>query len=249
MTNALGAWVAWAGEVLVDDEGPLTHLPDAATTLVFRTTPDQGSDLTVIGPRTGASYHPGKDVPFCVRVRIRPGRARPLLGVPVSEIVNDAVPIGRLWGPCGDRLVRDLVRLGPDARSVIERLDEALIDRLARQTPDDLRRSDLLHAATRAMADRPEPVRALARRVAVSERHLRDLFTDGLGIPPKRFARIDRVRRVLAGAHQGADGAWARLAADAGYYDQSHMTADFRSLMGVSPAAFAAGRLPPAQAC
>lgn len=261
----LDSWVAGSGEVVVDAGRALTHLPDTATTLVFRTTADGTSDLTVIGPRTGASYHAGKDVPFCVRVRVRPGRARPLLGVPVSEIVDRAVPIGRLWGAEGDRLVRDLVPLGPDARRVAGRIEAALAARLDAGTPGDLRRSDLLHTAAEAVAHRRDPLPAIARRLAVSERHLRDLFTDGIGLPPKRFARIDRVRRVIAAAHpvphpaakpvrparhsDANHGAWARLAAEAGYYDQSHMTADFRSMMGVSPGAFAAGRLPPARPC
>ncbi len=197
----LDSWVAGSGEVVVDAGRALTHLPDTATTLVFRTTADGTSDLTVIGPRTGASYHAGKDVPFCVRVRVRPGRARPLLGVPVSEIVDRAVPIGRLWGAEGDRLVRDLVPLGPDARRVAGRIEAALAARLDAGTPGDLRRSDLLHTAAEAVAHRREPLPAIARRLAVSERHLRDLFTDGIGLPPKRFARIDRVRRVIAAAH------------------------------------------------
>ncbi|MEH0421655.1 hypothetical protein QA861_30530 [Streptomyces sp. B21-083] len=48
---------------------------------------------------------------------------------------------------------------------------------------------------------------------------------------PEHFARIGRVRTVLAA---GA-GRWSEIAATAGYYDQSHMTAEFRHLMGVPP--------------
>ncbi len=60
-----------------------------------------------------------------------------------------------------------------------------------------------------------------------------------------RFARIDRVRTVLA-----ADaGGWADIAATAGYYDQSHMTAEFRHFMGVPSAEFTAGRRPAATSC
>ncbi|MEV1178938.1 helix-turn-helix domain-containing protein, partial [Nonomuraea sp. NPDC049784] len=87
-----------------------------------------------------------------------------------------------------------------------------------------------------------EPVPAIARRLAVSERHLRGLFSDGVGVPPKRFERITRVRKVLAG---GRASSWAT----AGYYDQSHMTAEFRAMMGVTPGAFFAGRLPALQPC
>ncbi len=74
---------------------------------------------------------------------------------------------------------------------------------------------------------------------------LHTLFTAGTGLSPKHFARIDRVRTVLA-----ADaGWWSDIAATAGYYDQSHMTAEFRHFMGVPPAAFTAGRRPAAIPC
>jgi AraC-like DNA-binding protein len=53
------------------------------------------------------------------------------------------------------------------------------------------------------------------------------------------------MRAVLAHAR---DGSWAR-AADAGYTDQSHMTSEFHEIMRVTPAAFAAGRLPPVTGC
>lgn len=31
---------------------------------------------------------------------------------------------------------------------------------------------------------------------------------------------------------------WARIAVDAGYYDQSHLIADFQELVGLTPGAF-----------
>lgn len=92
----------------------------------------------------------------------------------------------------------------------------------------------------------PGGVATAARRLHVSERHLRNLFVDGVGLSPKHFARIDRVRTVLAHARARP---WADLAADVGYYDQSHLIGEFRRLMGVPPAAFRRGELPTATPC
>ncbi|MFD0885163.1 helix-turn-helix transcriptional regulator, partial [Streptosporangium algeriense] len=95
---------------------------------------------------------------------------------------------------------------------------------------------------------RHERLPAVARHLAVSERHLRALFADAVGLSPKRFERIERLREALTLAH--ADGPrWAQLAAATGYYDQSHLTAEFRTLMGVTPAAFFKGRLPAPRSC
>jgi AraC-like DNA-binding protein len=88
----------------------------------------------------------------------------------------------------------------------------------------------------------------LARRLSVSERHLRYLLTEGTGLPPKSFARITRLRRALS-CGRGRSARLAQLAATVGYYDQSHMTAEFKSMMGVPPGAFFAGQLPAMQPC
>ena len=244
----------WVSDIRVgavgDDQQVLTRMPDAATALVFRTTAAQHSDLVVVGPCTHASYHAGKDVPFFVKVRIRPGRARALLGLSVHEIVDHAVPLSDFWGEPGDRLARELADIGSDPLRVLKTIEDALLAHLSAQTSRELSRSDLVHGATKGLSIRanrqPDGVRALARRLSISERHLRNLFTGAVGVSPKRFARIDRVRTVLARAHHEH---WAQLATEAGYYDQSHMSAEFREIMGVPPGAFVAGRVPAAGPC
>lgn len=237
-----------AGDAAAGERPPLVHVPDADTSLIFRTTSAGHSGLLVIGPRTRASYHVGKDIPVCVRLRLRPGAARPLLGVPVSEVADQVVPLEELWGAPADRLKATLRQADGDTGLILERLAAALP---ARSRPDRAR-GELVQAAVRALRGRTgkrrEPLPAIAHHLAVSERHLRTLFADAVGVPPKRFERIERVRDVLALARANGPH-WADLAASAGYYDQSHMTAEFRTLMGVTPAAFFNGRLPTLQPC
>lgn len=246
-TPALRPWIADVTLMRPDSALPLVHLPDAATALVYRRTGARDGDLRVVGPRSRASCHPGKELPMCVRVRLRPGAARPVFGVPVSELRDRAVPLTDLWGDRATRLAHRLNELtgpGPALRSIEEALLEGLHHGSESRGTDahDL----LLREAVDSLSTTGERVAALARRLSVSERHLRHLFTDRIGLPPKRFARIQRVRTVLAGAGSAR---LAGLASDTGYYDQSHMTADFHTLMGVSPAAFRAGRLPATTPC
>ncbi|MER6811033.1 helix-turn-helix domain-containing protein [Spirillospora sp. NPDC000708] len=239
---ALRPWIADATLMRPDGARPIVHLPDAATALVYRRTGARDGDLRVVGPRSRASYNPGKNLPMCVRARLRPGAARTLLGVPAGELRDRAVPLTDLWGDRAARLEARLNELtGPDA--ILRAVEHTLLDGL-RDGADA--RDLLLREAVESLSTTGERVAALARRLSVSERHLRDLFTDRVGLPPKRFARIQRVRTVLARAGSAQ---WAGLASDTGYYDQSHMTADFHALMGVSPAAFRAGRLPASTPC
>ncbi|SDJ78089.1 helix-turn-helix domain-containing protein [Nonomuraea jiangxiensis] len=249
----------WAGGVTALTSGgghpggyiggePLVHVPDGDTALVLRTSSARRAELLIVGPRTRATYHAGKDFPLCLRIRLRPGVARLLLGVAVSELVDRVIPLddvdGGPWhAPAGT---------GVDPRDLLERVEATLSARLRARGSAELARSELIRTAAEALAGRAgsrrESVAGVARRLGVSERHLRDLFTAWIGLSPKRFERIARVRRVLA-AGRARTARWAGLAAAAGYYDQSHMNAEFRAMMGVSPGAFFAGRLPALEAC
>ncbi|GAB2709329.1 helix-turn-helix domain-containing protein [Kitasatospora kifunensis] len=226
--------------------GPLVHLPDAATSLVLRTaSATRETELLVVGPRTRAAYHTGKDFPPCLRIRLRPGAARLLLGVSMRELVDRVIPLGELMGGTAGLAERT----SGEPEIVLKRIEAALLDG---RSGADLARSRLVGTAAEVLTarcdGRREQLPALARRLAVSERHLRDLFTDHVGIAPKRFERIARVRQVLTHGRTGTP-RWAQLATTTGYYDQSHLTADFRALIDVPPAAFFAGRLPALHPC
>ncbi|MDR6977759.1 AraC-like DNA-binding protein [Streptomyces sp. 3330] len=242
--SALRPWFTGIGAVTVDGpfDDAFAHVPD--TKLVVREEGDGRRDTLVVGPRTRASYHTDLHARSvsCVQLRLGPGMVGPLFGVPAVELVGRVVPLGELPAGTARRLARELTG--------IER--EAVTARLAELLPPagDGSRDRVLRDAVDALSTRPHraaaPVREVARELAVSDRQLRNLFADGVGVSPKHFARIDRLRHVLTHA---ASAPWAELAAATGYYDQSHMTADFRTLMGVPPRAFFTGRLPRATPC
>jgi AraC-like DNA-binding protein len=82
----------------------------------------------------------------------------------------------------------------------------------------------------------------VARELGVSERMLRLLARDAIGL---RARDVVRVRRLHVALEQGlaAPGNWSRAAATAGYVDQAHLTHDCRALLGETPGAFAARAL------
>ncbi|ASO21245.1 Helix-turn-helix domain protein [Actinoalloteichus hoggarensis] len=249
----------WVESVSLDDVGGptgprrrRTQPPDPATALVWRTTAEGRSDLLVLGPRTRAAYRAGKELPLCVRLRLRPGHAESLLDVPVDEIADRTVPLRDLWGRQAALLAEELADLGADPPGVLRRLETTLLGRVTDRTGPALDRVRLLRAATARLAGglrrTPERLGDVARDAGLSERRLRTVFTSAVGLSPRRFARVTRVRTVLAATSAGVD-SWSRLAVDAGYYDQSHLTAEFREVMQVTPGRFAAGRLPEAAPC
>ncbi|MCA2215265.1 helix-turn-helix domain-containing protein [Jidongwangia harbinensis] len=248
----------WIDEVAVFTGGSrqtVVQAPDVASTLVVRSDPRGRAELIVTGPRTRGTYHPADGAPVCFRMRVRTGGTRALLGAPVSDLADRGTPIEDLWGAAGRRLAEDVAhayethRTGaPSGNRLFRQVAEALRER-TRAVPGDPAAGRLVGAAVRALTPAAGPAPRLsvvADRLGVSERYLRTLFAREIGLSPKHFARIARLRRVLmqAGTRQ-----WAHLAGDAGFFDQAHLITDFRALMGVSPGAYLAGRLPAPAPC
>ncbi|MCG7210232.1 helix-turn-helix domain-containing protein [Streptomyces arenae] len=246
--EALRPWIAGVRTMSFAEppEGTFVQLPDAVTKVVLRVTGDGRRDVLAVGPRVRATYHEGKGHIACVELRLAPGTAVPLLGVAAAGLVGRVVPLDRLPGAAAHRFARAVRWLDP--LEALPRIAEVLPGLLAEQA--DPARTALLRAGVAALSVRmdraPARVREVARELAVSERQLRNLFTEGVGVSPKHYARIDRVRAV---ASRAGSARWSELAAATGYFDQSHMTADFRTLMGVPPRSYFTGRLPATTPC
>lgn len=239
----LRPWIAEIAHIPTTDPGPVafSHLPLAATSIVLRREASGRRDAWVLGPRTRASYaHPERPA-GCTRIRLAPGAAQPLLGVPAAELTDRVTLLSALPGPAAE-LADVLLELDPD--EVTAFLEAELPHRV---TEDPVRRDHrrLLTSAVTAM-DTTAPVGELATGLAVSERQLRNLFTAGIGVSPKHYARITRLRQVIAAR---GNTPWSDLAHSSGYYDQSHLSADFRLLMGVAPTAYFRGDIPAPTPC
>lgn len=213
---------------LLEGRQVVLEAPDHAVTVALRQ--GEGDSLVVMGPRTRAVYHVAEPGGSWLKLRLKPEAVHGLLGGAGAELVDQVVPLAAVTG---DRVARRLVAGGP----------LSLLAGLSATTATD--RSLLVRRATALLATGLQ-VAEVARRLQIGERQLRSVFAATLGISPKQFARINRVRTVIDGAERRP---LAQVAIDAGYYDQAHLTTEFKALMGVPPAAFARGKMPTATAC
>jgi AraC-like DNA-binding protein len=189
--------------------------------------------LLAVGPNTVAfesQLEPGGSV---LGVRLHPGAAPPLFGLPAPALLDARAPARELWDDAAVRLDEAL----HDARDVRERA-RLLVDFLSARA----RRAELPAPLVRAAAERLDTVGVteVARQLAVSERHLRRLVIAEVGYGPKRLARVLRLRRALESVRAGVE--LAEVAFDAGYADQAHFTNECRALAGVSPSVFSSVR-------
>jgi AraC-like DNA-binding protein len=213
------------------------RLPDGRTTLVVRTLEGARGDLSVCGPRTHALFKHATGIERAVILQFKPGWSVPLLGVPASALTDQIIKLDQIWGRAGTEL-RDEVLAAHGVPDVLDRLARALASRADRTFESSSAR--LARRAVRLL-ERGEPrVEDVAAQLGVTARHLRRAFTERIGIGPKDFARVVRLQRAVREAQTSTD--WGRIALDAGYYDQAHLIADFRDLVGLTPGAFAKKR-------
>ncbi|MFI6486511.1 helix-turn-helix domain-containing protein [Streptomyces sp. NPDC050564] len=84
------------------------------------------------------------------------------------------------------------------------------------------------------------PVPRLADEVGWSVRQLENRFREQIGLGPKaaaRVLRLQRARRLLAAGRSQAE-----TAAACGFYDQAHLSGEFKAMTGCTPREFTAAR-------
>jgi AraC-like DNA-binding protein len=81
----------------------------------------------------------------------------------------------------------------------------------------------------------------LSRRSGVSERTILQRFDAGVGISPKQYARLVRLRAALSRLAYTGPVDCSDLAISCGYWDQAHMIHEFRTLIRLSPLEYRKG--------
>ena len=208
-------------------------IPRPEMHLVVRFGPStrSGLDVHALGVRQRVHRKLIRSGQRTVMARLPLGRHEAVLGVPASAIAGGIVALEDLWGDAATRRLFD--RLG-DARNTVDAaaiLESAIAERLAAEGRHA--RAELaLAAADRLLSAN---VHAVAVDLGVSERHLRRVFRERVGMSPKTFAKLARFHRALRAARGDARASWASIAAATGYYDQAHLIAEFRAIAGVTP--------------
>jgi AraC-like DNA-binding protein len=191
------------------------------------------SGVVVSGPYSAAFVVDAAQHAAMMGVHFRPGGAPAVLGVPASALADAHVDLADLWGDAAARQLRERLcgASTPDARFRI--LEAILLDRIqAGLRPHPAVRFALACFGPDGCGD---SIRDVARSSGLSHRRLLTLFTDAVGLSPKRFCRILRFQQVHALAQRTGRIDWTDLALKCGFYDQSHLSNEFRRLSGLTP--------------
>ncbi|MGV9451281.1 helix-turn-helix domain-containing protein [Streptomyces sp. NPDC003635] len=175
-----------------------------------------------------------------IEVLLTPWAAFPLFGTPQYELADRTVDPDELphtlTGGVGE-LAGALAAL-PGWGERFALLDEVFTRWRAAGVPSSRRVVRAWSELVRTGGAMPVP--RLAEEVGWSPRHLENRFREQIGLGPKaaaRVLRLQRARRLLA-AGRGA----AETAAACGFYDQAHLSGEFKTMTGCTPREFATAR-------
>lgn len=217
-----------------DRDEPRIAIPRPEVHLVVRYGPvaRNGLDVHVLGARNSVHRKVIRRGQRTVTARLHLGAHEAVLGAPASAIAGGILALEDLWGDAATGRLCERLAGARDAVESAAVLERAIAERLAVAEPPRAHSQLALEAADRLAC---ASVNAVAVELGVSERQLRRVFREALGVSPKTFARLARFRRALRAANEDGPTSWANIATAAGYYDQAHLIAEFRAITGVTP--------------
>lgn len=234
----------WSFTANNDLQGAYAHhvLPDGCISLVYRAgSPPFGGMLILSGPRTRelrVDVFAGNR--FC-GIRFWPDTGGLFLGLDPVKLREHAVPFVTHSPEMANALKFTL-----DACNDLERTQRRFHEFALSRTQSSRSRELALDDAVRQtivlinQTDGAESVTKIAETIGLSPRQIQRRFRARVGLTPKEYARIRRMRSALSNALEVNPKDWATVAAQAGYSDQSHLTRDAAAMTGLSPASFEA---------
>jgi AraC-like DNA-binding protein len=195
--------------------------PDGCEDLIW--SPEAG--VRIVGTMTREQRFDFSPGAHTCGIRFRPGMAGPFLGLPAAAITDRNLALEEVWGNAGRRVdaaAADAASL-PGALKILT----AVL-----RTPSTLNPVQLaIEAMTAAHGD--IDLDWVAGQAGLSPRQFRRRCVEESGLTPKHLCRVLRFRRACTLARPPVD--WAAIAADAGYFDQSHLIRDFHEFTGATP--------------
>ncbi|WP_199035077.1 AraC family transcriptional regulator [Glycomyces salinus] len=198
----------------------------------------------VHGPGTAVSRHPLTGTGRVFGVKFRPGGFSAFTGRDDADFADWTVGAVAVFGPEVEEL-NSIVLSGPDevAAGVVSRF---LTDRMPERV--DRRYERLLEIVAAMLADRTiTKVEQVAARFATTPKSLQRLFQAYIGLGPKWLIRRYRLHDAADRLAAERDVDLARLAVELGWSDQAHFTHDFKAVIGLPPAEYAAQCASPAR--
>jgi len=166
-----------------------------------------------------------------VRVGFHPGGLHRLLGIAMSEMIDESYDADDVFGSEMHSLNNQLQEAATfDAiKDVIEKFLLQKQKVLKRILPFDRAMMELLRLNGNV------PIERMASLACLSLRQFERVSKERIGLPPKLFARLVRFSKAYRLRENFPQLSWTAIAHDCGYFDQMHFIRDFKQFGGVTP--------------
>lgn len=210
---------------------PFRILPDGCADLIFDI---QSGENLLVGCAQNAFLSPSRPGDQHIGIRFRPGGMKALLELAPKELSNGPAQLADLGNrtPYPFQQFIQQAHRQPDIQPSVRHLEQILLKKQTRQAIDPL-----VDACSRLIAHQGGigEIAGVARQLGYSPRALELKFRDWVGLTPKTFARIVRVRRVIHQLRQDQKSPFIHIALDHGFYDQAHFNREIKKLTGLTP--------------
>jgi AraC-like DNA-binding protein len=222
----------WSFDVRLPEGAVALHTvwPDGCVSLSVVCAGGRPVAASVVGPRLRALRIPVRSGLTVRGVRLWPDTAAQVLGVDPVAIRDLTRPASELLGFGALTLAR-MVASAPDDAAVSEVWESWMAPRIADAALPD----PVVRLVVRLLidSDGTMDLAEAARQAELSARQVERRFGAAVGLSPKQFARVRRVRAAIAAIVAGERSA-SHLAERFGYVEQTAFAREFRSVTGLS---------------
>lgn len=164
-------------------------------------------------------------------VKLQPWAITPILGVKGSNLIDlqqDLSEFSKYTGPP----VREMMEEGKEMQEIVHCLETWIRMRVKGWEADMA-----LKGAVNMIQVRKGnlSIRALEGKFMIGRRRLEQLFKEGIGVSPKAYARMVRIRHTCQAMLDNPHCPLSFLAASSGFSDQAHLTREFQYFLNTTP--------------
>ena len=190
----------------------------------------------ILGAQTIPCYlKPYEDI-YCFGVRFRPGKAYLFLEIPSHEFTNHFVLFEEVCGDFAKRIKDKFLSSPFNPHFQILLIEKEIRKRIHLNYSSLKWIESAIHFIDQSNGQ--ITTEKLSEKLGITRQHLARLFLKHAGITPKIFNRIVRLQEVLRKLAGEECVDWCDLALECGYYDQSHLIADFIEFTGLNPSQY-----------
>ncbi len=223
-------------------DGTLTLVLSVGTPPIVRRAgqPDVKAAATVSGLRSGPVDIVHDGIQRGVEVALTPRGARALLGLPAAALADGVWTLEEVVGRRAHELT-DRLASAPGPAGQARVLETVLAGWAV-----DVGYPAAVDAFWRRLTDCAgcASVTGIADEIGLGRRHMSQLVRAELGLTPKTAARIVRFAQARRCLRTGRTASLAETAVTCGYFDQAHLTNDWRQLAGCTPGEWMSQELP-----